>query len=133
MKKALGEESQNSLARRTGLSSGLITNYVLGRYFPGTAHLRLLSSALGVSIDWLATGRGEMRPSPETVEDSGFFEYLTSESVSQSGKSSRKPRETAPQEALTQEEKNLLARFRAASQEIRAAALRMLSPPETRA
>lgn len=48
------------LARILGKSKGNITNILKGDVKPGAEFLFLLNQNLGVSIDWLLTGKGNM-------------------------------------------------------------------------
>lgn len=50
-----------AVAKRAALSVGTLNNYLRGRDMP-TNNLVALADACGVTIEWLATGRGPMRP-----------------------------------------------------------------------
>lgn len=57
----IGEESKNSFARRADLPESLLRKY-LGGAMPSTDRLVRMASAGGVTIEWLATGRGPRTP-----------------------------------------------------------------------
>lgn len=61
-RKALGW-SQADLARRMFVSQPSVAAWELGRKAPHTKNLMRLAMLLGVSFEWLSTGRGEMHPS----------------------------------------------------------------------
>jgi len=58
------DESVASFARRCGFSEGLIRAYLKGEKQPGMERLVKIADASGVTVDWLATGRG-----PRTRKD----------------------------------------------------------------
>lgn len=53
-----------AVSQRSGVPLGTLNNYVAGRDMKATA-LIALAEATNVTLDWLATGRGPMRPTPE--------------------------------------------------------------------
>ncbi|MDN6860738.1 helix-turn-helix transcriptional regulator [Pseudomonas sp. CAN2814] len=59
---AIGDQSVLAFAKRCGISDSLVRKY-LGGSLPGMDNLVTLATAAGVSIEWLATGEGEMRRS----------------------------------------------------------------------
>ncbi|MDR1246103.1 MAG: helix-turn-helix domain-containing protein [Clostridiales Family XIII bacterium] len=63
--------SLNSLARKTGISSGPIKDYVQGRYMPGTESLQKLADALGVSLESMYPPPTEKQKPPRRNGD-GF-------------------------------------------------------------
>lgn len=60
LKVAIGDESVNSFARRCEIGEGSIRQYLRGGV-PGIDKAAQIADAAGVSVEWLATGRGEMR------------------------------------------------------------------------
>lgn len=63
------------LARAVGVSDNAIYKWVTGRGKPGMISLVNLAKAAGVSVEWLATGKGEplkARPEPRAVQRSEF-------------------------------------------------------------
>ena len=58
---ALGNQSRAEVARAAGLSWPLLDAYLKGSK-PGADKLARLAPVLGVSLEWLATGAGSMRP-----------------------------------------------------------------------
>lgn len=61
-RKALGW-SQADLARRMFVTQPSVADWETGRKAPHTKNLARLTVLLGVSFEWLTTGRGEMHPS----------------------------------------------------------------------
>ena len=61
-RKALGW-SQADLARRMFVTQPSVADWESGRKAPHTKNLARLAVMLGVSMEWLSTGRGEMHPS----------------------------------------------------------------------
>ncbi|SDA39538.1 Phage repressor protein C, contains Cro/C1-type HTH and peptisase s24 domains [Mesorhizobium qingshengii] len=58
---AMAGESAHAFAKRAGLSDSSFRQYLQGS-MPGLDNLVLIANAAEVSLDWLALGRGEMRP-----------------------------------------------------------------------
>lgn len=57
--------TQHQLAERMHVTRGAVANWEInGRPKPSLAHLIRLAPVLGVSFEWLATGRGEMAMAP---------------------------------------------------------------------
>lgn len=54
----IGAESKRAFARRCGFSDGLLNAYIKEQKTPGLAHFRAMAEAGGVTLDWLATGKG---------------------------------------------------------------------------
>lgn len=52
--------SQSDFAKRSGISPGFISEVIRGVKNPGLELLRALKQELGVSLDWLVTGTGDM-------------------------------------------------------------------------
>lgn len=69
--------SQEDLARRVGVSQGLIAQIESGTN-QGSKHLAALARTLGVSVDWLETGKGEKHRAAVTslAVASGFKDRL---------------------------------------------------------
>jgi transcriptional regulator with XRE-family HTH domain len=61
-RKALGW-SQADLARRMFVTQPSVADWESGRKAPHTKNLARLAVLLGVSFEWLTTGRGKMHPS----------------------------------------------------------------------
>ncbi|SBW09288.1 hypothetical protein KL86APRO_12560 [uncultured Alphaproteobacteria bacterium] len=60
---AMGGETESAFAARCpDISRPLLRKYLAGSE-PGLSKVVLLAAALGVSVEWLATGRGPMHPS----------------------------------------------------------------------
>lgn len=56
----MGAQRISDFARKTGISNSLLGAYLRGEKSPGLDNLLIISSALRVSIDWLATGIGTL-------------------------------------------------------------------------
>lgn len=54
--------SQGKAEQKAGLSDALLSKWMTGPSKPGSARLLALANALGVDFQWLAFGRGTMRP-----------------------------------------------------------------------
>ena len=70
LKTCLGNNSGNSFARLCGFSESLLRKYLSGESLPGIERIVAIAEAAGVSLEWLATGRGPMRrddPAPIAV------------------------------------------------------------------
>lgn len=61
LRKCIADEPVAAFARRCGISEGLIRSYLKAEKQPGMERLVRIADAAGVSIEWLATGRGPMR------------------------------------------------------------------------
>jgi transcriptional regulator with XRE-family HTH domain len=69
---ALEGESVNAFARKCEISESLVRKYLSGA-MPGLDKAVIMARSAGVSLDWLATGRGAMRPhSPLADEGSAL-------------------------------------------------------------
>lgn len=55
----------DALAQKTGLPRRTLGNYLAGRNEPKTSGLAAIAKAAGVSVAWLATGEGPMRPADQ--------------------------------------------------------------------
>lgn len=60
LKEAIGDTSINSFAKKARLSEGVLRQYLSGKSSPGLDNLKAISENSGVSLLWLATGRGSM-------------------------------------------------------------------------
>lgn len=58
LRECIGDEPVASFARRCGFSEGLIRAYLKDDKRPGMDKLVRMADAAGVTVDWLATGRG---------------------------------------------------------------------------
>ncbi|MBK7352645.1 MAG: hypothetical protein IPJ05_02635 [Nitrosomonas sp.] len=54
----MGDKSVSAFARDCGGMNESTLRYILSGSFPRTDHLAAIASAAGVTIDWLATGKG---------------------------------------------------------------------------
>lgn len=62
LRSVTGGRNASDLARETGISPRTIHNYLQGRtQDPSLSHAAAMADALGVQLEWLATGRGPMR------------------------------------------------------------------------
>jgi phage repressor protein C with HTH and peptisase S24 domain len=61
LNEVMGSESAHAFAKRAGLSDSSFRQYLKGS-MPGLDNLIDIANAAQVSLDWLALGRGEMRP-----------------------------------------------------------------------
>lgn len=72
---AIGDESAHAFARRSEIGDSTLRRYLAGSV-PGVDKLLVLADAAGVTLDWLAAGRGPMRggmqQSQEMVPVEGF-------------------------------------------------------------
>lgn len=62
--------SQSQLAVELGVQRSAVSHWEAQRGKPSMNHLRQLALLTGVQIEWLATGRGAMTPSPDALLDS---------------------------------------------------------------
>ncbi|MCA1979833.1 MAG: helix-turn-helix domain-containing protein [Thiobacillus sp.] len=74
LRDCIGDEPVAAFARRCDLSEGLIRSYLKAEKQPGMERLIRIADAAGVSLEWLATGRGPMRreaakPAPDNAFD----------------------------------------------------------------
>ena len=63
LRNVIGDESVSSFARRAALKLSTLTNILVRNSEPAIGRAAQLAEAGGVSLEWLATGRGPMRPS----------------------------------------------------------------------
>jgi transcriptional regulator with XRE-family HTH domain len=59
--------SQRTISQKTGIALSTFSRWLAGEQEPNVSNLVLIAEAIGVSIAWLATGEGEMRPSEQAV------------------------------------------------------------------
>lgn len=74
LKRAIGEESVYSFAKRSGITESLLRKYLNGSSLPGLDKLVLISKASGSSIDWLVFGEKN-----EPLFQKGRYEGLLDE------------------------------------------------------
>lgn len=60
LKIALNQRSGRSIALKAGVSTSVFSQYMTGKTQPALPHLVALAKALGVKVEWLATGEGPM-------------------------------------------------------------------------
>ncbi|KUJ73896.1 hypothetical protein AVO42_00295 [Thiomicrospira sp. XS5] len=58
LKDAIGSESINSFAKRSSLSEGTVRNIIMNGVMPRLDNLIAMANTAGVTVEWLATGRG---------------------------------------------------------------------------
>ena len=61
--------SQAELARRMFITQSSVAEWESGRKAPHTKNLARLAMLLGISVEWLATGRGEKHPSSSGTQE----------------------------------------------------------------
>jgi len=71
---AIQGSSVRGFAAKTGLSEGTLRVYLRGKTFPTLDRLDQISRAAGVSVEWLATGEGPMRPGEAAPSEAEFAE-----------------------------------------------------------
>lgn len=81
LRECIGDEPVASFARRCGFSEGLIRAYLKDDKRPGMDKLVRMADAAGVTVDWLATGRGprtraEAREAAQNQGDSASLDAL---------------------------------------------------------
>lgn len=59
---AIGAESPHAFANRTGISNTMVQKYLKQGSMPGLDMLVKIAEGAGVTLDWLATAKGPMRP-----------------------------------------------------------------------
>mgnify|MGYP001585774291 CR=1 FL=1 len=77
IKRARGERgwSQAELARRMSVTQPSVAEWESGRKAPNMKNLMSLAKLLGVGLEWLSTGRGEMRSPPAYSVDEAAATY----------------------------------------------------------
>lgn len=70
--------SQEDLARRMHVSQPTVSHWEAGRKSPRMQIMIRLAQVLGVSMEWLSTGRGPMRPAirPVALGETASSAYL---------------------------------------------------------
>lgn len=58
IKEAIGDEPVKAFARRSGVPDTSLRNYISNEKKPGLDALTAISEASGITVDWLAKGRG---------------------------------------------------------------------------
>ena len=58
VKECMGDKSVSAFARECGGMNESTLRYILSGSFPRTDHLTAIANASGVTVDWLATGKG---------------------------------------------------------------------------
>ena len=72
LRSCIGNDSVSSFARRCGMPEATIRSYLDGKK-PVYDKLARIADAAGVSLEWLATGRGQMRrEAAKTAPDQAF-------------------------------------------------------------
>ena len=72
LRECIGEDSVSSFARRCGLPEATIRSYLDGKK-PVFDKLVKIAKAAGVSLDWLATGRGPKHPQSQSPAIDGAY------------------------------------------------------------
>lgn len=57
LSKSIGSRSARSLASDTGISDVILRKYIRGESTPNVEQLVAIANSLGVSVEWLATGK----------------------------------------------------------------------------
>lgn len=70
LKVAIKGESLHAFSKRCGVGDSTLRKYLTGAT-PGLENLVAIAEAADVTLDWLATGRGEMRASSSQWQNSG--------------------------------------------------------------
>lgn len=68
IRQVVGEESVRNFAKRAGLGTSTLQHIIEGGK-PGVDKLVAIARAGGVTVDWLATGEGPMRPDEPPVQE----------------------------------------------------------------
>jgi transcriptional regulator with XRE-family HTH domain len=69
---AMNELSQYAFAKKCGFGESVLRGYLNGSSVPGTKKLIAMAKAAEVTIDWLATGEGEMSPDRIREQMNGY-------------------------------------------------------------
>lgn len=75
IREAMGDNSARSIARKAGISDSTLRSILAGSR-PTVDNLVALARALGVTLEWLATGDDSRRDSPSTGARVPFYEAL---------------------------------------------------------
>jgi transcriptional regulator with XRE-family HTH domain len=74
IKEAIGDEPVAAFARRCGFGESLLRKYLSGSE-PSATNLSRIADAAGVSLEWLATGRGKKERKPASEKDFSAVPY----------------------------------------------------------
>lgn len=74
----IGRRSARSIAQMCGLSDGVMRKYLFGESTPNVERLVAIADALGVTVEWLATGRG---PKSFSDQSYSYSDSITTESA----------------------------------------------------
>lgn len=96
LRQAMEGATAAQVARTTGISVRTIQSYVQGKTAdPGLSHASAIAEALGVSLDWLATGRGPIRrpdlESPIPLLDEGLLQRAIIEQAQENKRNGWRP------------------------------------------
>ena len=69
LRQAMKGESNNSFAKRCGMSERVIRNYLDGSTYPSIDRLAILAKASGVSLEWLVAGQSDSDKSAQSDID----------------------------------------------------------------
>lgn len=72
-------ESRKQAAEAANVALSSLQRWIAGEGMPAFNSLALLASAVGVSLDWIASGRGEMYPTdgePAQAKDDSIYAYV---------------------------------------------------------
>lgn len=78
IRKQFGDPERDEFAARLGVSKNTLASYERGETEPTASVLATYSSTLGININWLVTGKGEMFASSHQ-DSSGIVAQLASE------------------------------------------------------
>lgn len=87
LREVIDGEKSVSFARRCGFSDSLLGAYLRGEKKPGLDNLIAIAAAGNVSIDWLATGRGQRErvpsaaPQPAPDNEAGEIAHIYSQAT----------------------------------------------------
>lgn len=74
LKVAMGDQSSRSLAIKSEMSPTVVAKYINGESTPNVERLVALADALGVTVEWLATGREPVTYSSK--DESGISKFV---------------------------------------------------------
>ncbi len=74
LKDAIGSESINSFAKRSSLSEGTVRNIIMNGVMPRLDNLIAMANTAGVTVEWLATGRGPKTYAKQMATDARLDE-----------------------------------------------------------
>lgn len=73
LKELIAFQSVRSFARSCQLSETALRKYLNGESTPNLERLIAIANQSGVTVEWLATGKGEKYPPPNVVEPEGSY------------------------------------------------------------